>query len=292
MKIHKAIISVAGYGTRFLPATKAQPKEMLPIVDKPIVQYVVEELAAAGITDIIFVTRRGNHALEDHFDSNPELEHQLELAGKKDRLAQVRNINSLARFSYVRQTREMPYGNGTPVLAAKELVGNDPFVYVWADDLVEPTKPNATAQLLQAFEQHKDAAAVLAVQEMPEDVLHLYGIIKPKDKKIIDGVLRVASLVEKPARGTAPTNLAQFGRFVLTPDVIRALEKQPLGKDDELWLTDALITVAKKKPVYAKIVDGKWYTTGDPLNYLKTTIAFALKHPKVGKAFGEYLKNF
>ena len=291
MKIRKAIIPVAGYGTRFLPATKAQPKEMLPIVDKPTVQYVVEEIVAAGITDIIFVTRRGNHMLEDHFDSNIELERQLEAAGKNDKLKLVQDINHLAHFYYVRQTRDMPYGNGTPLLAARELIGDEPFIYVFPDDLVD-SEVSATKQLVQTYEKLGSPAAIIGVQEMPDDVLHLYGVVKPKKgAKKIAGAMRVESVVEKPARGTAPSNLAQFGRFVLTPDVIRALEKQPLGKDNELWLTDALMAVAKKKPVFAKPVDGTWYTTGDPLNYLKATIAFGLKHPKVGADFTEYLRT-
>lgn len=291
MKIRKAIIPVAGYGTRFLPATKAQPKEMLPIVDKPIVQHVVEEVIAAGITDIIFVTRRGNHMLEDHFDCNVELERQLELAGKQDKLKIIKDINKLARFYFVRQTRDMPYGNGTPILAAKEFIKDEPFVYVFTDDMVD-AEQSATKQMVDTFEKLKDAAAILGVQEMPEEVLHLYGIVKPKaNAKLINGAMRVDTVIEKPAKGTAPTNLAQFGRFVLTPEVVRALEKQPLGKDGELWLTDALVTVAKKHHVYAKAIKGTWYTTGDPLNYLKTTIAFALKHPKVGKDFADYLRT-
>ncbi len=291
MKIRKAIIPVAGYGTRFLPATKAQPKEMLPIVDKPTVQYVVEEIVAAGITDIIFVTRRGNHMLEDHFDSNPELERQLELSGKHDKLEILRKIKDLARFYYVRQTRDMPYGNGTPLLAAKELIGDEPFIYVFPDDVVD-SQVSATKQLVKTFEKLPNASAIIGVQEMPEEVLHLYGVVKPRaGAKIIDGAMRVESIIEKPAKGTAPSNLAQFGRFVLTPDVIRALEKQPLGKDNELWLTDALMTIAKKKNVFAKKVEGTWYTTGDPLNYLKATICYGLKHPKVGKDFAEYLRK-
>jgi UTP--glucose-1-phosphate uridylyltransferase len=291
MKIRKAIIPVAGYGTRFLPATKAQPKEMLPIVDKPTVQYVVEELVAAGITDIIFVTRRGNHMLEDHFDSNIELERQLEAAGKHDKLKIIRDIKDLAHFYYVRQTRDMPYGNGTPLLAAKELIGDEPFVYVFPDDVVD-SKVSATKQLIQAYEKLGNPAAIIGVQEMPPEVLHLYGVVKPKKgapQKF--GAMRLDGVVEKPAPGKAPSNLAQFGRFVLTPQVVEALAKQPLGKDNELWLTDALMTIAQKKPVYAKPIDGTWYTTGDPLNYLKTTIAFGLKHPKVGKDFAEYLRS-
>lgn len=290
MKIRKAIIPVAGYGTRFLPATKAQPKEMLPIVDKPIVQYVVEEVVAAGITDIIFVTRRGNHMLEDHFDSNIELETQLEAAGKKDKLELVRGISHLARFYYVRQTRDMPYGNGTPILAAKDLIGDEPFVYVFTDDLVD-AKIGATAQLVKAFEKTKDAVAILGAQKMPEDVLHLYGVIKPRGPKNKNGLFPVDSVVEKPAPGCAPTNLAQFGRFVLTPEIIRTLEKTKLGKDGELWLTDAIMAVAKRKKIFAKEIEGTWYTTGDPLNYLKTTLAFAKKHPKVGAKFVDYVRS-
>ena len=291
MKIRKAIIPVAGYGTRFLPATKAQPKEMLPIVDKPIVQHVVEEVVEAGITDIIFVTRRGNHMLEDHFDFNAELELQLEAAGKKDKLKSMKDISKLAKFYYVRQTRDMPYGNGTPILAAREFIGDEPFVYVFTDDMVD-SPVSATKQMVDTFEKLKDAAAILGVQEMPDEVLHLYGVVKPKPgAKLVGGAMKVETVIEKPAQGTAPTNLAQFGRFVLTPEVIRALEKQPLGKDGELWLTDALVNVARRKNVYAKKIDGIWYTTGDPLNYLKTTIAFGLKHPKVGKDFAEYLRK-
>ncbi len=291
MKIRKAIIPVAGYGTRFLPATKAQPKEMLPIVDKPTVQYVVEEIVAAGITDIIFVTRRGNHMLEDHFDSNIDLERQLESAGKLDKLKLVQDINHLAHFYYVRQTRDMPYGNGTPLLAAKELIGDEPFIYVFPDDVVD-AEVGAVKQLVDAYEAIGDAAAIIGVQEMPEEVLSSYGVVKPKvGGELIGGAFSVEGVVEKPAKGHAPSNLAQFGRFVLTPEVVHALENQPLGKDNELWLTDALMEVAKKGKVYAKPIDGTWYTTGDPLNYLKATIAFGLKHPKVGKDFGDYLRS-
>ncbi len=291
MKITKAIIPVAGYGTRFLPATKAQPKEMLPIVDKPTVQYVVEELVAAGITDIIFVTRQGNHMIEDHFDSNVNLERQLEATGKKDKLQLLKDINNLAHFYYVRQTRDMPYGNGTPLLAARNLIGDEPFVYVFPDDVVD-SKVSATKQLIQTYEKLGHPAAIIGVQEMPPEVLHLYGVVKPKKgAKMLHGAMRLETVIEKPNPGTAPSNLAQFGRFVLTPEVVDILAKQSLGKDNELWLTDALMTIAKKKPVYAKAIDGTWYTTGDPLNYLKTTIAFGLKHPKVGADFAKYLRD-
>lgn len=291
MKIRKAIIPVAGYGTRFLPATKAQPKEMLPIVDKPTVQYVVEELVEAGITDIIFVTRQGNHMLEDHFDSNVALERQLMAAGKKDKLKLIDDINHLAHFYYVRQTRDMPYGNGTPLLAARELIGDEPFVYVFPDDVVD-SKVSATKQLIQTYEKLGNPAAIIGVQEMPPEVLHLYGVVKPKKgAKPEHGAMRLETVIEKPAVGTAPSNLAQFGRFVLTPQVVDVLAKQGLGKDNELWLTDALMSIAAKKSVYAKAIDGTWYTTGDPLNYLKTTIAFGLKHPKVGEDFAKYLRD-
>lgn len=298
MKIRKAIIPVAGYGTRFLPATKSQPKEMLPIVDKPIVQHVVEEVVAAGITDIIFVTRRGNHMLEDHFDSNIELERQLESAGKRDKLEMMRSINKLARFYYVRQTRDMPYGNGTPILAAKDFIGDEPFVYVFTDDLVD-AHIGATAQVIRAFNDLKNPIAMLGVQEMPKEVLHRYGVVKPIVSKKIVGraqkkfsdTMALEKIIEKPALGTEPSTLAVFGRFVLTPDVIKTLEKQPLGKDNELWLTDALQKLAPSRRVYAHKVKGTWYTTGDPLNYLKATIAFALKHKQVGKEFAEYLRS-
>lgn len=284
MKIRKAIITVAGFGTRFLPATKAQPKEMLPIVEKPIIQYLVEEAVAAGIQDIILVTRSDNRPIEDHFDSRFELEYKLEEAGKLERLEEVRKLSSMANFIYIRQ--KGPYGNATPLVCAKHLLAPDePFVYMFGDDLVLSKKP-CVAQLIEAFEKEQ-AAAVVAVQEVPFEDLSKYGIVKFKgaDTKEIDYV------IEKPEPQNAPSNYSTFGRFVFSHKIIDALEETTLGKAGELWLMDAITKLAKTEKVLAHPIEGKWLTTGDPLNYLKATVEFALARPDLGAQFKDYLKT-
>lgn len=281
------MIAVAGYGTRFLPATKAQPKEMLPIIDKPIVQYLVEELVDSGITEIIMVTRFGQHMLEDHFDSNFELEYQLEKNGKTDRLEAIRRVSQMANFIYVRQGKHLPYGNGTPLLCAEPLIDeNEDFVYVFGDDLVVSKVP-CTKQLVDFWQSHRCPAVVLAAQKVPKEEVVRYGIVKFK----AGSKYEVERMIEKPDVSEAPSQLAQFGRFILNAKIIRVLKKTPLGKDNELWLSDAIHTLARKDRVLAAPIKGEWVTTGDPLRYIKAMVRFALKRKDIGREFRQFLKG-
>lgn len=269
MKITKAVVPVAGFGTRFLPVTKALPKEMLPVVDKPVVQYVVEELVASGITDIIFVTGQNKRAVEDHFDYHPELENWLAGSGKHKALEEIRKIAELANFVYVRQ--KGPYGNGTPVLNVKHLIENEPFVYAFSDDLVLSAAP-FTKSMIKAYDE--EPGMYIGVKEVTEAEVGKYGIVEPK--KI--GSRQVASIVEKPDPKTTPSRLAVFGRYILTPDIFEALEKIPTGKGGELWIADGIEYLLRRqaKAYFVEIKDGEWYTTGDPVSYLKAIRAFAL----------------
>ncbi len=281
-KVRKAVIAVAGSGTRFLPATKAQPKEMLPIVDKPIVQYVVEELVEAGITDIILVTKWDKKTLEDHFDRSMELEHSLEQSGKLKMLNDIRKISSMANFIYVRQ--KGPYGNGTPILSAASLLNDEPFVFAWGDDLVL-SKESFTKQLIDNYETH--SSPVIGVQKVDREHVNRYGIVKLKK-----GTREMEHVVEKPSIETAPSQLAQFGRMILTPEIVRILQKTKLGKGGELWVTDAISEYIKRggKFMVEEVRDGKWLTTGDPLNYLKAMVDYALVREDLGDEFRAYLK--
>jgi UTP--glucose-1-phosphate uridylyltransferase len=282
-KIKKAIIAVAGSGTRFLPATKAQPKEMLPIVDKPIVQYIVEELVESGIEDIILVTKWDKKTLEDHFDRSFELEHSLEAAGKHKILHDVRKISSMANFIYIRQ--KGPYGNGTPVLSAANLVEGEPFVFAWGDDLVLSEKP-FTKQLIENYEQHQ--APVIGVQKVPKDHVNRYGIVKLRK-----GTREMEHVVEKPTVENAPSQLAQFGRMILTPEIVDILKETKLGKGNELWVTDATSEYVKRggKFMVQEVEGGQWLTTGDPLNYLKAMLEYALIRDDIGEEFRAHLKS-
>jgi len=296
MKITKAVIAVAGYGTRFLPATKVQPKEMLPIVDKPVVQYLVEEAVASGITDIILVTRSGNQALEDHFDSSRELEIYLESQNKQRELEEIKRIPAMANFIYVRQTKDMPYGNGTPLLCAKSLIHPDEaVVYMFGDDIVKSEVPCAK-QLIDVYDECHPAA-VIAVQEVPLQEVSRYGVPKLKPGTICN---ELEYIVEKPTPEEAPSNLAQLGRFVLSSKIIGILEdlKEDLkkenskgGENGELWLTDALDRLAATDTVIVHPIEGKWLTTGDPLRFLKTTVEFALDRPDIGEEFAAFLRE-
>jgi len=283
MDISKAVVAVAGSGTRLLPATKAQPKEMLPIVDKPIIQYLVEELAAANIEDVIMVTRWDKKPLEDHFDRSVELEQSLEKAGKTGYQNMVRDVAKLANFVYVRQ--KGPYGNGTPILSAASLVRNEPFIFAFGDDLVK-SKVSFTKQLVQTYE--KEQCPIIGVQKVPRNQVDRYGILKLKK-----GSHEVADIIEKPALGKAPSQLAQFGRMVLTQDIVDILEKTPLGKGGELWVTDALRTYVKNggKVVAKEIEGGEWYTTGDPLNYLKATLEYAFDRKDLSRDLKRYIRK-
>jgi len=284
MKITKAVIAVAGSGTRFLPVTKSQPKEMLPIVDKPIIQYIVEEMVASGIKDIILVTKWDKKPLEDHFDRSFELEKHLEKQKKPQRLKKIKEISSMANFVYIRQ--KGPYGNGTPALNAKSVLGNEPFVYAFGDDLVKSKIP-FTKQLIQEYQ--KNPGVILGVQKVAKKEVSKYGIvkIKPGTKN------EVESIVEKPSITKAPSQLADFGRFIIEPEILNILEKKELGKGRELWLIDAIEKYIKQggKTYIKEIKDGKWLTTGDPLNYLKAVIEYSLDRKEISTEFQKYLKN-
>jgi UTP--glucose-1-phosphate uridylyltransferase len=288
MKITKAVIAVAGYGTRFIPATKVQPKEMLPIVDKPVVQYLVEEAVNSGITDIILVTRSGNQALEDHFDSSLELEVHLEAQKKWEALEEIRHIPNLANFIFLRQGKHMPYGNGTPLLCARSLIHPDEaVVYMFGDDVVKSDVP-CTRQLIDVFQEHQPAG-VIAVQEVPMQEIHRYGV--PKLKPNSDR-MELEYIIEKPSPpAQAPSNLAQLGRFVFSHKIIDILENLKPGKGGELWLTDAIARLVETDPVLVHPIEGKWFTTGDPLRFLKTTVEFALDREDIGTQFAAYLRG-
>ncbi|NUQ64374.1 MAG: UTP--glucose-1-phosphate uridylyltransferase [Pirellulales bacterium] len=285
MKPRKAVIAVAGFGTRFLPATKVVPKELLPIVNKPVVQYLVEEAVTSGVTDIILVTRSGTQTVGDHFDSSRELEIHLEEQKKHDYADAVRAVSKMANVAVVRQGRHLPYGNGTPLLAARSFLDRgEPFVYMFGDDLVLSETP-CVKQLIDVFVEHKPAA-VIAFQDMPMPEATRYGLARlkkgtePKELEYI---------VEKPSVADAPSTLAQLGRFVLPWRTIEILERQPVGKGNELWLTDANHTLCREGRVIAHQIEGTWYTTGDPLRYLIANVEYALRDREIGEEFAAYL---
>ena len=282
-KIKKAIVAVAGSGTRLLPATKAMPKEMLPIVDKPIIQLVVEELVEAGIEDIILVTKWDKKPLEDHFDHNWALMNDLKNAGKDKLREEIKRVSELANFIYVRQ--KGPYGNGTPILSAASLVENEPFVFCFGDDLVK-SKVSFTKQMVDEY--NKTGHLVLGVQEVTKEEVSRYGVVKLKE-----GSMQMEDIVEKPAIDEAPSLFADFGRMILNQEIIDILKKTPLGKGDELWIVDAIKEYLKNGGVmFAKEVeDGEWLTTGDPLNFLKTTIKYAFDRDDINKELKQYIKE-
>lgn len=282
-KIKKAIIAVAGSGTRLLPATKSMPKEMLPIVDKPIIQLVVEELVEAGIEDIIFVTRWDKKPLEDHFDHTWALENDLEKNGKIELAQEVKKIAEMANFIYVRQ--KGPYGNGTPVLSAASLVDDEPFVFVWGDDLVR-SKVSFTKQMVDDYNQNGNL--MIGVQEVPKETVNRYGIVKLKE-----GTMQIEDVIEKPSIEEAPSNLADFGRMILDQNIIDVLKNTALGKGNELWIVDAIRTYVKNggKFMAKKVEGGEWMTTGDPLNYLKAILAYASEREDLKNDLGEYIKT-
>jgi len=289
-KITKAVIAAAGYGTRFLPATKNQPKEMLPIIDKPIIQYLVEEAVNSGIEDIILVTRAGNNVMEDYFDNHYALEKALEDNGKAKYLEMIKNIPQMANFIYVRQKKHLPYGNGTPLLAVKSLIDDDEaFVYMFGDDLTIAETP-ITKQLMDIYYKHKPAA-ILGVQKVPHEEIDRYASIEYKENPEIEYEIERGH--EKLPINEAPSDMAQFGRFIFSHDVIKQVEDTPLGKDNELWIIDILNQLAQKgKKVLAPPIQGEWLTTGDPIRYLKATLRFALERDDLAKELKEYIKNY
>jgi len=282
-KIRKAIIPAAGLGTRFLPATKSMPKEMLPIVDKPIIQLVVEELVAAGIEDIILVTKWDKKPLEDHFDHNWALGDELKKAGKEELWDQVKKISEMANFIYVRQ--KGPYGNGTPVLSAANLVDDEPFVFVWGDDLVK-SKISFSKQMVDDYAKHGQMK--IGVQEvLPEDVVR-YGLVKLKE-----GTMEIEDIIEKPTIKEAPSRYADFGRMILNPDIVEVLKKTALGKGNELWIVDAIRAYVKSggKFLAKKVEDGEWLTTGDPMNYLKAILTYAMEREDIKDELEKFMKE-
>lgn len=284
-KVRKAVIPVAGFGTRFLPATKAQPKEMLPVVDKPIIQYVVEEVVASGITDIILVTGASKRAVEDHFDYNYELQSWLKKQGKEELRQEIKHIADMANFIYVRQ--KGPYGNGTPALCARSVVGNNPFVYIWGDEFIYATPPR-TKQCLAVFDKYGDPV-ISGIRVAKKDVFK-YGIADVKH--IEKNIYQIMSLVEKPDPASAPSTLATHGCYVLTPDIFDELEKLKPGRGGEIWLVDAIARLMKRRPVYTcEVQNATYYDTGSKIGWLKANVDFALRDKKLNGEFRKYLKS-
>ena len=286
-RIRKAVFPAAGLGTRFLPATKAQPKEMLPLVDKPIIQYGIEEVVRSGVDNIILVTGRGKNAIEDHFDVSIELETFLESRGKIDLLDEIRKISNLINFAYVRQ-RE-PLGLGHAVLVTRELVGDEPFAVILADDVID-AEPPALQQMITVFEQV--GGPVLAVERVPMDQVSSYGVVDVESTAgLPDGVGRVRDLVEKPTRADAPSNLAIIGRYILTPDIFAALDATAGDRTGEIQLTNGLRRLLRERPLYTCEIKGVRHDTGNKLGYLRAVVYFALRRPDLGEEFARYLRS-
>ncbi len=285
-KVKKAIIPVAGFGTRFLPATKAQPKEMLPVVDKPVVQYLVEEAVASGVEEIIFVTGRGKRAIEDHFDVSYELEDTLVEKNKHDLLAVVQKISTLAKFSYVRQP--IPLGDGHAILQAAHLVDDDESVLIIFGDCIYDSAVPASKQLIDAYEQFR--APIIGLSEVERAEVSKFGVI---DGDRVDDVnIRVKGIVEKPKPEEAPSTAVAVGKYIITREVFDVLAGMESGKSGEIRLADAFdIMLQQGKPLYGRMLEGEWLDTGDKFNFLKTTIHFGLKHPEVGEKLRKFLKD-
>lgn len=288
MKVRKAVFPAAGLGTRFLPATKAQPKEMLPLVDKPIIQYGVEEALAAGCNQIIIITGRGKQAIEDHFDVSYELETMLEQKKKTDLLQIVRQISDMIHVAYVRQKEAL--GLGHAVLMARELVGKEPFAVLLADDVVDAKVP-CLKQMMEVFDETQ--SSVIATQVVEGPAISAYGVldVKPADGRFNGRLFEINNMVEKPKPEEAPSNLAITGRYILTPAIFDTLSETQLGAGGELQLTDGMRLLLKKEKLYAYVYEGKRHDTGDKLGFLKATVEFALKRPDLGEEFRQYLKN-
>jgi UTP--glucose-1-phosphate uridylyltransferase len=286
--VRKAVFPAAGLGTRFLPATKAQPKEMLPLVDKPIIQYGVEEASASGANTIILVTGRGKNAIEDHFDVSVELETFLEARGKRDQLGEIRKISAMVNFAYVRQGE--PLGLGHAVLVTQPLVGDEPFAVILADDVIDADPP-ATRQLIDVFE--RVGGPVLAVERVPRDTISSYGVIAPdfSARDLGEGVYRVLDLVEKPRVDEAPSDLAIIGRYILTPDIFPALAGTKSDRTGEIQLTNGLRELLRTRPIYACEVKGVRHDTGNKLGFLKAVVYFALRRPDLADKFLDYLSS-
>ncbi len=287
LPLRKIIIPAAGLGTRFLPATKAQPKEMLPVVDKPIIQYVVEEAVASGFEDIIIITGWQKRSIEDHFDYPFELEKRLLESNKKAELEEIKRIANMANFIYIRQ--KGTYGNGTPVLNAKHLIDDDePFAVVWGDEFIYANPPRLK-QMVEVYNRYH-CSVISAVRIPDRSHLSRYGI--GDVKKVAKGIYQLRDIIEKPKPEDAPSNLATHGAYILTPAYLKHLERVKPGKDGEIWLVDGIRSLMKDEPVYAReITGGKYYDTGNKLGWLQANVEFGLRHPHIGPAFRSYLKS-
>lgn len=285
MSITKAVVPVAGFGTRFLPVTKTLPKEMLPVVDKPVVQYIVEDLVASGITDIIFVTGQNKRAIEDHFDYHPELETWLEKNKKTKELRQIRDIASLANFVYIRQ--KGPYGNGTPVLNARHILGNEPFVVVWGDDIFRSRKKPVARQLIDAYD--KLHAPILAALPIDDEGTKKHAVIEGRE--IEPSIYQIKHMIEKPGPKATKSRLGSMGGYVLTPDIFEVLQSTPI-RAGELWLPDAIARLGKKRPLYAKRVDATYFDIGSKLGWYHANLVLGLEHPELGAELRQLLQNF
>jgi len=288
LRVRKAVFPAAGLGTRFLPATKAQPKEMLPLVDKPIIQYGVEEALAAGCDQIIIITGRGKSAIEDHFDVSYELEKMLEERGKTELLKVVRQISDMIHVAYVRQKEAL--GLGHAVLMARELVGHEPFAVLLADDVIDAPVP-CLKQMMDVFDETQ--SSVIATQVVEGRGISAYGVVdgKPTDGRFQSRLYDIRNVVEKPKFEDAPSNLAVIGRYILTPTVFETLERTPLGAGGELQLTDGLRLLLQREKLYGYVFEGKRHDTGDKLGFLKATVEFALKRPDLGGSLREWLRE-
>ena len=284
MSVRKAVILAAGYGTRLLPATKAQPKETLPLIDRPIIQYTVEEAAASGLEQVIIVTSAGKRAVEDHFGRSLELEQALAEKGEEKLLQEIRRISDLANIVYVRQKEQR--GIGDAVMTVRDVVGNEPFVLFFPDDVIVSEVP-AARQLIAAFESH--GGSILAVEEVPPEEVESYGIVD--GEPVSEGVYRVRALVEKPKPSEAPSNLGIVGRYVLTPEIFDSIAETPPGKGGELQITDCLSRLLRDQPMFAYRFQGRRYDTGRPLGLLKASVELALERPDIGPEFRQYLRG-
>ena len=293
MKVKKAVIPAAGFGTRFLPATKVVPKELLPIVDKPTIQYIMEEVVAAGIEEVILITGREKGSIEDHFDTSTELENHLRKKGRQDLLRMVRDISEMVTLVSVRQKE--PLGLGHAILCAKKTVGEEPFAVLLGDDLIHARTP-CIRQMIEVYQGMQDpkgllsdAHAVIAIQKVPKEETHLYGIIK--GKKVKDRIYQVEDMVEKPEQGTAPSNLAIIGRYILPPQIFSILEKIPPDVNREIQLTNGLRVLSQRAPIFGYEFFGDRYDAGDKLGYLQANISYALRHPELGPRLRRFLKR-
>lgn len=284
MMVRKAVIPAAGFGTRFLPATKVVPKELLPIVDKPTIQYIMEEVASAGIEEVILITGREKGSIEDHFDTSTELENHLRKKKREDLLKIVQEISGMVTLMSVRQKE--PLGLGHAILCARKIVGNDPFAVLLGDDLIDADTP-CIRQMMEVYKNMD--GALLAIQKVPSEETHLYGIIK--GKKVGDRVYSVEGMVEKPEKGKAPSNLAIIGRYILPPRIFEILEKVKPDRRGEIQLTDGLKELSREVPIYGYEFVGDRYDAGDKLGYLQANLSFGLKHPEIGPKLKRYLKS-